>query len=343
MKKTIMRDFLKIMKTMDMFQDDNWNKTESIYTFPRGGYIEFVGLDKADVGKGMRRDIVYFNEANKGGITFDAFMQVQSRSAITYLDYNPDRKFWAHQELIGTSETDFLILTYLDNNYLPRGEKKAILRYREKGFHDITGDCTGKDQTNIKSGYWSNKWIVYGLGHVGSMEGVIYTDWAVIEELPREAKYICTGLDFGFTNDPSAAVDIYRYDGEIILDQVLFRKGMTNRDIAKNLKGRVREVFADSAEPKSIHEIKGYGINIRGAKKGRDSVSFGIDLLQQNTQRPTRRSYDIINALENYQYDIDRDGNFTNKPHHDYSDIMDAVRYGAVSRLTNNTGTYVQA
>jgi len=332
MKKTVVRDFIKIMKSLDIFIRDNWNKTESVYTFGNGSYIEFVGLDMPDIGKGFRRDIVYFNEANKGRITHDTFVQIQSRSFITYLDYNPDKSFWAHTEVIEDKNTEFLILTFHDNEYLPEGEKDSILRYRDKGYHDPHGSYDKEE--NIKHAYWANKWRVYGLGLVGRLDGVIYSDWHEIDTVPKDAEYIGTGLDFGFTNDPSAAIDLYRYNSELILDEVFSRKGLSNRDIANGLKGDInRIVYADSAEPKSIAEIRAYGIRILPADKGKDSVSFGIEILQDFTLRPTKRSTNMIKSLEGYMWKIARDGKVTNIPHHDNSDESDAVRYCAIMKL----------
>ena len=328
LKKTAMRDFIKILKSYDLFDIRRWNKTDSIYTFPNGTYIEFLGLDKADVGKGFRRDILYFNELNKGGITLDAFMQFASRANLVFADFNPDRRFWLHDEIIPDSDTDFLILTYQDNEFLPHGERKAILKYREKGFFKWEG-LTEKQlfaESNIKSKYWANKWRVYGLGLVGALDGLVFDNWSEIQSIPKEAVYIGTGLDFGYSNDPTAVTDIYKWNGKRILDEVCYRTGMVNSDIAKILKNKGM-VYADSAEPKSIEEIRRTGVNIKGATKGPDSIKYGITTMQDQEYLVTNRSVNLKTELRSYTWAVDKDGNVINKPIDMYNHLIDGIRY----------------
>lgn len=337
LKKTAMRDFLKIMKRNELFERHRWNKSDCIYTFSNGSYIEFLGLDKADIGKGFRRDIIYFNELNKGGITLDTFIQFASRAKVTYFDFNPDRKFWAHDEIIGDDDCDFISLTYLDNEYIPYNEKKQILQYKEKGFFDPDGNI--HDESNIRSKYWANKWKVYGLGLIGQLDGLILTEWEVIDHVPSNAKYVNSGLDFGFTNDPTTLIDHYTYNSKPIFDENLYRTGMVNNDISKEIKKESRYVYADSAEPKSIEEIRRTGCRIYPSEKGRDSVVYGLDLLQQQKFYVTSRSKNLINELESYTWDIDRDGNTVNKPIDTNNHCIDAIRY-AFTMSKKNRGKY---
>ena len=328
LKKTAMRDFIKILKSYGLFDYRRWNKTDSIYTFPNGTYIEFLGLDKADVGKGFRRDILYFNELNKGGITLDAYMQFASRANLVFADFNPDRRFWLHDEIIPDEDTDFLILTHKDNEYLPYNERKAILKYRDKGFYkweNLTEKELFKEE-NIKSKYWANKHRVYGLGLVGSLDGLVFDNWTEINSVPTDAEYLGTGLDFGYSNDPTAITDVYKWNGKRILDEVCYRTGMVNNDIARTL-GNKRVVYADSAEPKSIEEIRRTGVNIVGATKGKDSISFGITTMQDQQYLVTRKSNNIKNELLSYTWKIDRDGNTTNTPIDNFNHAIDGIRY----------------
>ena len=182
-KKTVVRDFEKVMRSLGFWERYRWNKSDSIYTFSNGSYIEFIGLDNASIGKGFRRDVVYFNEVNKGGITLDSYMQFASRAAQVIADYNPDRRFWMHDEVITDPDTDFIILTYADNEYLPTKEKKEILKYKEKGFYDTDREDLFSP-SNIKSKYWSNKWKVYGLGVEGAIDGVVFDNWMELERVP---------------------------------------------------------------------------------------------------------------------------------------------------------------
>ncbi len=325
LKKTAVRDFIKILRSYDHFEINRWNKTDSTYTFPNGAYIEFLGLDKSDVGKGFRRDVVYFNELNKGGITLDAYTQFASRAKIVYADFNPDRRFWLHDEIIPDDDTDFLILTYNDNEHLPQSELKEILKYKDKAFHNPELDDLF-NETNIKSKYWSNKWRVYGLGLVGYLDGLIFDNWTKINNVPKEAEYLGTGLDFGYSNDPTAITDIYKWNGKRILDEICYKTGMVNNDIARILKGK-GIVYADSSEPKSIEEIRRTGIDIRGATKGPDSINYGINTMLDQQYLVTRRSVNLKTELNSYTWAIDKNGNTVNKPVDMYNHLIDGIRY----------------
>lgn len=342
LKKTAMRDFEKIMKSLGLWERHRWNKSDSIYTYPNGSYTEFIGLDKADVGKGFRRDLVYFNELNKGGITLDTFIQFQSRAKITYADFNPDRRFWLHDEIITDEDTDFIILTHKDNEYLPKSERKVILSYLEKGFFDPTlpQDELFREH-NIKSKYWANKHKVYGLGLVGSLDGVILDNCKIIDRIPPNAKYIASGLDFGYSNDPTTIVDLYLHNNKRIWHESLYRSGMVNSDIARECnKEFKRLIYADSAEPKSIEEIRRFGVRILPCKKGKDSINFGLDLLQQEDNYITSSSTNLIKETESYTWDKDRDGNTINVPIDSFNHCIDPMRYVAIEKLNNNSGRY---
>lgn len=332
MNKTVMRDFIKIMKSLEFYKENEWNRTESIYKFDNGSYIEFAGLDAADVGKGFRRDVIYFNELNRGKITLDTFTQLQSRCTITYADYNPDEAFWVHTDVIKEDNAEMIILTFEDNEELPKSERDSILKYKEKGYHNPDGDIN--DEKNIKSKYWSNKWVVYGLGLPGKLDGSIYSDWEITDSIPEEAELIGTGLDFGYSNDPTAAVTVYKYNNELIVNEILFKKGLAISEIAKALKQYTTGiVYCDSAEPRSIAELQRYGIKAYGVKKGKGSVIAGIDILREFTILVTKGSKNLIIALKNYSWLVDSSGDTINKPSHLYSDILDALRYLAIMKL----------
>jgi phage terminase large subunit len=332
MKRTIVRDFVKIMRALDFWEEWRWNKTESIYSFANGAYLEFMGLDSADVGKGFRRDVIYFNEANRGRITLDTFIQMQSRSAITYADYNPDERFWMHTDILGQDNCDFVRVTFEDNEFIPAGELSTILSYRLKGFHDPDGDVL--DPNNILNKYWANKWIVYGLGQPGQRDGTIISDWEIIDSIPHDAAHLGSGCDFGYSQDPTAIVQGYNYNQCLILDEVLFRKGLSISDIAAAVKDiDLGLMWCDSAEPRSIAELRRYGVKAMPAKKGPGSVNAGLDLLRSKRILVTARSKNLIHALKHYAWMQDREGNYLNKPNHLWSDIMDAARYLAYMKL----------
>jgi phage terminase large subunit len=179
---------------------------------------------------------------------------------------------------------------------------------------------------NIKNKYWSNKWRVYGLGLVGNLDGVIFDNWSTIDEVPGEARLIGIGLDFGYTNDPTAAVEVYKYNGKRILNEIVYRTGMLNSDIAKVLPKNTF-VYADSAEPKSIEEIRRAGINIMPVTKGADSIIYGIQTMQTQEYLITSKSKNIINEFQKYIWQKDKRGDTQNKPIDKYNHAIDAIRY----------------
>ena len=323
LKRGALKDFKKIMLLTNRWYDSYFNRTDSKFQFPNGSYIEFFSADNDAKLRGARRDILYMNECNN--MTFHAYTELASRTKKeVFLDWNPTNKFWFHEELEGDSDTDFIILTYQDNEACPQSAVDFILKAKEKA---------------VKSNFWKNWYNVYGLGLVGNLEGVVFENWQQIDNLPKEAKYLGSGLDWGYTNDPTTLIDCYRYDGKIILNEVIYRTGLLNNDIAKLIKadGLRRFIYADAAEPKSIDEIKRNGIIIKGAAKGKDSINYGISLLQEHDLVVTKSSTNLIKELRNYTWDTDREGNKLNKPISNYDHAIDAVRYFAVEVLKNQT------
>ena len=182
---------------------------------------------------------------------------------------------------------------------------------------------------------------MYGLGQLGDIEGKIYTNWNIIDEVPFGARLERYGIDFGYSNDPTAIVAIYRHDGGFILDELTYLKGLSNKQIADIISNQDEKALsvADSAEPKSIDEIASYGLMIVGAEKGKDSVNFGIDLVQQQKISMTKRSTNLIKEYRNYLWMIDKDGKTLNKPEDVFNHTMDALRYG-ISSIKKLKSTY---
>lgn len=196
-----------------------------------------------------------------------------------------------------------------------------------------------EDDRQNRPSLYKQKW----LGEPSSHERKIYKDWAFIDEIPHEARLERYGLDFGYTNDPSALIAIYYYNGGYILDEMAFQKGLSNKqiaDIIKNLPSAL--VIADSAEPKSIDEIGSYGITIMPAEKGKDSVINGIQLVQQQRISVTKRSVNVIKEYRNYLWLVNKEGKKVNEPDHLFSHSMDAIRYGLASILKMSFGTAAQ-
>jgi len=314
LKRGAMRDFLNIMKAHGYYKEDEWNRTDSVYTFSNNSKIEFFPADSGDKLRGARRDILFINEANN--VSFDAYNQLEVRTKDTvWIDWNPTNEFWFYEDIKDNPDmdVDFITLTYKDNEALDESIVEAIESRR------------------------SNKawWQVYGLGQLGEVEGKIYKNWKIIDEIPHEARLERYGLDFGYSNDPTAIVAIYKYNDGFILDEMLYKKGMSNKAIADFLLNIDQAlVIADSAEPKSIDEIKMHGITILPAVKGQGSISQGIDKIQTQQISMTKSSVNLIKEYRNYMWKTDKDGKVLNVAMDYWNHCMDALRYGLTSLNT---------
>lgn len=317
LRRGAMLDFQNIMKGHGYWKDARWHGTNREYKFETGSIIEFFSTDDGDKLRGARRDRALLNEANNN--PFTAFDQTYIRTRELYMiDFNPSSEFWLHNEIIGKmpeAEYDHIILTYLDNEALDPATRHKI-------------------ELNRHRKEW---WQVYGLGQLGEVTGRIYTGWREIDEVPFEARLRNRGLDFGYTNDPTSIIDIYDYNGGIILDERVYRTGMKNRQISDFILALDEPsalVIADSAEPKSIDEIAEAGVNIIGAVKGPGSVNHGIDYLQSQKVSYTKRSTNLAKEYRNYIWKVDKDGKSLNVPVGGFDHALDGVRYGAVKKET---------
>lgn len=342
LRKGALKDFLKIMKATGRYNDKSYNRTLLIYTFQNGAYIEFFSADQQDKVRGPRRNILYINECNN--LSFDTYHQLAIRTSdYIWLDFNPANEFWVHTELDEDPDIETLILTYQDNEALADSIVREIEKAKEKAYNDPTLTDTKElfHQANIKNYYWHNWWKVYGLGLVGELEGVIFTNWKQVDRIHPHARLLGYGMDFGFSNDPTTLVAAYQYDGRIIFDEMLYRAGMTNGDIARMLKTLgVRSnafVVADCAEPKSIVEINQYGFSL--VPGGSNAILFGIDILQEEPFYVTKRSTNLIKELRNYMWLKDKQGKSLNKPIDAYNHAIDAMRYIAEAKLSKTRQT----
>jgi phage terminase large subunit len=321
LRRGAMRDFLSIMQTHNYFKDELWSKTDYTYTFETGSKIEFFSADQPGKVRGPRRDVLYINEANN--IPFEAYDQLSIRTRkIIWLDWNPTSEYWWYSEVAPHYEHDFITLTYKDNE----GLDDTIIKDIEAHKHN------------------KNWWQVYGLGQLGEVEGRIYKDWQIIDEVPHEARLVRRGLDFGYSNDPAALVAVYEYNGGYIVDEELYRKGMLNKPIAdfiENLRDPSAIIVADSASPKDIDELKLYGLNIIGASKGQGSIEHGIQYVQSQRMSITKRSINGIKEYRNYLWMTDKDGKIINKPEGGQDHFLDAIRYAVeTTNVRSNTPVY---
>lgn len=318
--------FKEVMENTGRWRQSGWISNPMEYTFVNKSRIQFKAFDTPGKAKASgKRDILFLNEANH--ITYKIADALMIRSKETYIDYNPDEEFWAHTEVLTEPNSEFLLLTYLDNEGLPPETLEDLLIKKSKAFHNVDVlDEILFDANNIKSDYWANWWKVYGLGLTGSLEGVVFSNWKQTASIPKDAIYVGTGLDFGYTNDPTAITDVYKWNNKRILDEVCYRTKLLNSDIARILKGK-GTVWADSAEPKSIEEIRQTGVDIRGVTKGADSIKFGISTMQGEDYLVTSRSLNLIKELRMYRWAEDKTGKSLNKPIDAYNHAIDGVRY----------------
>ena len=324
LRRGALRDFLKIMKWTNRFVDERFNKSLLKYEFANGSFIEFFSADDSSKLRGARRDILYVNECNN--VNFEAYNELSIRTKHeVYLDFNPANEFWV-EEIKEDKEADFIILTYKDNEALDKGIVDQIEKNRLKAE---------------TSTYWRNWWKVYGLGELGMLEGVVFSNWKQLDTIPKEARLVGIGLDFGYTNDPTSCIEIYKHNEKRILNEIVYQTGMLNSDIANKLPKDV-PVYADSAEPKSIRTLQLAGITIKGVTKGRDSINYGIDVMQRENYLVTSNSTNLIKELRSYCWDTDKTGKRLNKPIDNYNHAIDAVRYHEMETLgmNKNYGSY---
>lgn len=315
LKRGAMNDIEDILTDEGMIEDVHYthNRSDHTYTFGKGTSVRFFSADDWGKVKGSRRDILFINEANR--IPYETYRQLAVRtSECIFIDWNPDTEYWYELKGLNTKDTTAeIVSTYKDNPFLSDVQIAEI-------------------ESNKGDEAW---WKVYGLGEVGRPQGVIFDRWQQVDGIPEGARLIARGLDFGFSVDPTAMVDVYKHDGKLWLDEQCYRHGMTNDRIASELKGFNGRTVADSAEMKSITEIYNYGIRyIEPAKKGSDSVRAGIDVLRRYEMMVTKRSLNLIFELRNYKWKENKlTGETMNEPVDKFNHAIDAVRYVALNYL----------
>jgi phage terminase large subunit len=315
LRGTVMRDFLTILKDHEIYSEEDHSKTASEYKL-NGNTIEFISLDMPQKIRGRKRDLLFANEANE--LNFEDWQQLLFRTnEKVIIDFNPSEEFhWIYDHVLPRKDVEFYQTTYKDNPFLGAEIKAEIERLKD-----------------IDENYWR----VYGLGERGQAKSLVYT-FTTIKEIPKEAKLVSYGLDFGYSSDPTSLVRTYLLGDDMYVDELLYRTGMTNQDIANEMKAlgldRSNEVFADSAEPKSIEEIYRMGWNVKPTIKG--SINIGIDIIRRYKLHATESSFNLIKELRNYKYIEDKNGHMTNKPVDNFNHALDALRYSVVNKISQS-------
>lgn len=324
LRGSVLRDFIEILQTQGWYSDALHNKTEQTYTL-FGNLIEFISTSEGDRIRGRRRAICYVNECNE--LSRDEYLQLAMRTTHKIiLDYNPSMEYsYIYDDIIPRDDCRFYTSTYKDNPYLNEETIREIEHLKETD---------------------ENYWRIFGLGLRGVSRDTIFMTHTY-NELPPGAKLVAYGLDFGFASDPTALVAVYILGdrtGDIYIKQVLYSGGLTNQDIAHEMRelGITRHdtIIADSAEPKSIEELHREGFNVKPAKKGPDSIRAGIDLMRRRKLHIHAQSIDAQKEFRNYKWKTDRDGRMLPVPIQMNDHSIDAVRYVCLNKLSSRTGQY---
>jgi len=315
---TVIRDFEEELNKHELFPYINHNKTKKTYEYG-SRLVEFIGADDEQKLRGAKRNILYCNEANELKYREEFFQLLMRTEDKIFLDFNPDdENIWINTELelkraTEKQDVEVIVSTYKDNTFLPKSLIEEI-EYLERTDPEF--------------------WKVYGLGQYGKRYGLIFDNYEV-KDVPKDAKLVGYGLDFGFSNDPSACVAVYKQDGELFIKEVLYDRGKTNNDLYEILKPIVgdNDVIGDSAEPKSIEELYRLGLNIYGAEKGADSIRASIDILKRFKLNITGDSVNLLKELRSYKWAEDKNGVQLNKPVDYMNHLIDALRYLALNKL----------
>jgi phage terminase large subunit len=317
-----MKDFKDLMQTMGIFKDDEFNITDRVYTFYNDSQIQFISTDNAEKLRGVKSNILWIEESSE--VDSESYMQLQIRTTgKIILSYNPTVSPW--HWLREMEDCTRYFTNYKDNPYLERSVIRAL--------EDLKN-------TNPKA------YQVYALGEYTTNEKAIF-QFEQVEWLPDEAQFVAFGLDFGYANDPNALVSIWKMNGnELYILEHLYEKGMVTGDIIQFLKGIVKdreEIWADSSEPRLIEEISRAGFNIRPVTKGKDSINFGIGVLQNYKIKIPKSCQNLINEFYSYEWESDRFGKMLDRPVDFNNHLLDAARYVGMMRLSHaaaNVGKY---
>ena len=327
LKKGAYRDAKHILNDTDAFNQNlsSHNKSDREFRFKNSSVMEFNSYDDAQDAKSGKRDHLFLNEAN--GIKKSIFDELEVRTTQqTFIDFNPTARFWAH-DMQGRDDVKWFDSTYLNNPFLKPSIRKKIEAY----------EPTPENIKNKTANEW--RWMVYGLGKVGRLEGLVFRDFEVSTDWPEKYKWRVFGLDFGFTNSPTALVEIRYAHGNLYWKQHMYQTGLTNPDISEELTrlgfSDDELIVADSAEPKSIEELKRKNWYIEAAVKGKDSVNQGIDAIKRYPIIVDAGSKDLIEEFSSYQWKENKDGKSTNKPIDSFNHGIDAGRYGLSTRILN--------
>ena len=320
-----MRDFKSILKEWEIWDDDNWYASENSYTFDNGSSIEFLSVQDSERRKGTKRNYLFIDEANE--LNYEDYFQLSIRTTDKIiLAYNPSfpTNHWIFQQVLTHPEAQRYITTYRDNPFLDDTLVKEIERL---------------EQTS------PSYWKVYGLGLEGVVEGLIFDNVEVVDIIPENAELMGYGVDFGYSNDPTALVSLWKTEEGILFDEICYMKNLLSNQISNFIRAAYnqwgkKEVIADSSDPRLIEEIFRNGINIKPAVKGPDSILAGIDTIKQYKIFLTKKSENLIDEFYSYTFKKNKNEEFLNEPIDTNNHAIDACRYVSMFKLSNKRKNY---
>ena len=323
-----LRDFRNIMKELNLWDENRWYASENVYNFENGSFIEFLSIQDSERRKGTKRNILFIDEVNELSYEdwFQTFIRTTDKAIVAY---NPSfsTSHWIYNQVHTHPEAQLFISTYQDNPFLEDDIVREIERLKD-----------------ISPSYWT----VYGEGKPGMVEGLVFDNVSMIDYIEDDWELLGYGLDFGYSQDPTALVALFRCPEGIVFDEVVYMKGLLSNEITNLIRGAYNtygrgEVIADSQDPRLIEEIFRGGVNIKPAVKGPDSILAGIDLMKQHRIFITKKSQNMVDEFLSYTYAKDKNGNLLNIPIDYGNHTIDACRYVSswkLSQKKKNHGTY---
>lgn len=324
LKSGALRDAIDIVNGSPQLKSfiADYNKSERIFTTSNNSIIEFKSYLTPQDAKSGKRDYLFINEAQ--GIPYATYMELYMRTRIrVYIDYNPNEEFWVHENIIGQPNTKLLISDHRHNPFVSNKIREKLESLKDK------------DMDLFK---------VYARGMTGKIEGLIFRNYDIVDVVPSSANFLAHWIDWGFTNDPTSFGDVFEYNGELFLDEKIYDTGLTNADIIKRLGdlgvSKSKEIIADSAEPKSIEDLKRAGYYVSPAKKGKDSIINSIDTLKQFKLNITNTSYGLKKEIKSYKWRVDNSGRTINEPVDFMNHSIDGIRYVALNKINKGNSAW---
>jgi len=323
LKRTVIKDFKDILNGLGIWEEDSWNSTDRVYSLYNESEIQFISTDNPEKLRGLKSTILWLDEANE--IDEESYFQLMIRtSGPIILSYNPTVSpfHWLRQ----MDDCHRYFTTFRDNPYLSK---------------EIINSIKALEKTNPKA------WKIYGLGEFVANDKAIF-NINVVDGLPDDVEFVAYGVDFGYSADPTAIAAIWKRDNELWITEHCYERGMVTNEIGNLLnkltEGYRDEIWADSAEPRLIEELKRMGLNIRPVVKGKDSINFGISVLQNYKINIPKQCPNLLNEFYGYEWETDRFGKQLDKPNDFNNHLIDAARYVGMMRLSQKAaskGKYV--